>query len=99
MTRVLVRPDHGDALEEVKEHWNQHHKGGADDLIPLHLPDLRAWPDAGGYRELVGLIAGAGLREGTEFEYLKFDGDSRRPQRRSRGVREFASALGHPADG
>ena len=99
MTRVLVRPDHGDALEEVKEHWNQHHKGGADDLIPLHLPDLRAWPDAGGYRELVGLIAGAGLREGTEFEYLKFDGDEQKtPAAIARGFDEFASsALGHLA--
>ena len=85
MTRVLVRPDHGDALEEVKEHWNQHHKGGADDLIPLHLPDLRAWPDAGGYRELVGLIAGAGLREGTGSSTSSSTGTSRRPQRRSRG--------------
>ena len=99
MTRVLVRPDHGDALEEVKENWNQHHKGGADDLIPLHLPDLRAWPDAGGYRELVGLIAGAGLREGTEFEYLKFDGDEQKtPAAIARGFDEFASsALGHLA--
>lgn len=99
MTRVLVHPDHGNSLDDVKEDWNQHHRGGADDLIPLYLPDLRAWPDAGGYRELTSLISGAGLREGTEFEYLKFDGDEKKtPTAIVNGFGEFASsALGHLA--
>ena len=98
MTRVLVRPDHGDALEEVKEHWNQHHKGGADDLIPLHLPDLRAWPDAGGYRELVGLIAGAGLRAHRVRVPQVRRGRAEDPSGDREGFDEFASsALGHLA--
>lgn len=94
--RVFVNPKEADQLSAVKENWEHYHRGGSSAVRPLLLPELDKWPEAGGYPEITELIGDANLEEGTEFEYLQFDLEKKRPRAISDNHEYFASfSLGH----
>lgn len=94
--RVFVNPTEADQLRAVKENWEHYHKGGSSAVRPLLLPDVDKWPKAGGYQEITALIGDADLEEGTEFEYLQFDLQKKRPRAVTEKHQYYASfSLGH----
>ena len=71
MVCQLVRPGEEAAFTEVKGNWETYHTNGGDALIPLYLPELELWPEAGGFDELVQVLGSdPDLKRGRAIEYL-----------------------------